>query len=172
MPLLDSLFERSEQPLLPPPSAQLFTEHLPVEWLQHCLILSSHATVRYRRLPRDIVVWRVVCMAIFRNEPITDVVRRLNLSADGEADSLLMARSAINQSQATCWGCSSALVIATEMIVLGNTSSPGTLPRRLIHLRGNLEALFIRKRPRPSRPRGVKISKIRYPVNRYASPLK
>lgn len=62
--------------------------------------------------------------------------------------------------------------IATELIVLGNTASPGTIPKRLEHLRGSLEALFIRKRPRPSRPRAVKISKTRYPVNRHAAPLK
>ncbi|ECG1336925.1 IS4 family transposase, partial [Salmonella enterica subsp. indica] len=62
--------------------------------------------------------------------------------------------------------------IATEMIVLGNTVSPGTIPKRLEHLRENLEAVFITKRPRPSRPRAVKISKTRYPVNRYAAPLK
>jgi hypothetical protein len=32
--------------------------------------------------------------------------------------------------------------------------------------------LFIEKRPRPSRPRTVKISKTRFPVNRKAAPLK
>ena len=45
MPLLDDLLSFADQPLLPPPSAQLFAEHLPVEWLQHCLSLSTHATV-------------------------------------------------------------------------------------------------------------------------------
>lgn len=62
--------------------------------------------------------------------------------------------------------------IATEMIVLGNTVSPGTIPRRLEHLRGNLDAVFITKRPRPSRLRAVKMSKTRYPVNSRAAPLK
>ncbi|EBY5128057.1 IS4 family transposase, partial [Salmonella enterica subsp. enterica serovar Brazzaville] len=62
--------------------------------------------------------------------------------------------------------------IATEMTVPGNTVSPGTIPKRLEHLRGNLEAVFITKRPRPSRPRAVKMSKTRYPVNRSAAPLK
>ena len=62
--------------------------------------------------------------------------------------------------------------IATEMIVLGNTVSPGTIPKRLEPLRGNLEAVFIKKRPRPSRPGAVKMSKTRYPVNAYAAPLK
>ncbi len=55
--------------------------------------------------------------------------------------------------------------IASEMIELGNTASPGTIPKRLEHLRGALEVVFITKRPRPSRPRSVKISKTRYPVN-------
>ena len=62
--------------------------------------------------------------------------------------------------------------IATEMIVLGNTVSPGTIPRLLEHLRGNLEAVFITKRPRPPRPRAVKMSKTRYSVNSHAAPLK
>lgn len=37
--------------------------------------------------------------------------------------------------------------IATEMIVLGNTVSPGTIPKWLAHLRGNLETVFIRTPP-------------------------
>ena len=45
------------------------------------------------------VIWMVVAMAFFRNEPITDVVRRLNLSADGEAGMNLLARSAVTQAR-------------------------------------------------------------------------
>lgn len=51
MPLLNDLLDFSDHPLMPPPSAQLFAEHLPVEWIQHCLTLFAHATVRCRRLP-------------------------------------------------------------------------------------------------------------------------
>jgi hypothetical protein len=58
------------------------------------------------------------------------------------------------------------------MIVLGNMVSPGTIPKRLKHLRGNLEAVYITKRPQPSRLRAVKMSKNRYPVNSRAAPLK
>lgn len=47
-----------------------------------------------------------------------------------------------------------------------------TIPRRLEHLRGNLEVVFITKRPRPSRPRAVKMSKTCYSVNSHAAPLK
>jgi len=63
-------------------------------------------------------------------------------------------------------------VISAELFWLGNTISPGTIPKRLIHLRGSVEAMFITKRPRPSRPRAVKLSKTRYPVNRNSAPLK
>lgn len=100
MPLLNDLLDFSDHPLMPPPSAQLFfAEHLPVEWIQHCLTLSAHATVRRRRLPGNVVIWMVVAMAFFRNEPITDVVRRLNLSADGEAGMNLLTRSAVTQAR-------------------------------------------------------------------------
>jgi hypothetical protein len=88
MPLLNDLLDFSDHPLMPPPSAQLFAEHLPTEWIQHCLTLSAHATVRRRRLSG----W-------WCNEPITDVVRRLNLSADGEAGMNLLARSAVTQAR-------------------------------------------------------------------------
>ncbi|MCV5231989.1 IS4 family transposase, partial [Escherichia coli] len=50
--------------------------------------------------------------------------------------------------------------------------SLGNTPKRLKSLRGDLSILFIDKRPKPNRPRAVKISKTRYPVNRYAAPLK
>ncbi|MCB8828129.1 hypothetical protein LJD47_24285, partial [Escherichia coli] len=60
--------------------------------------------------------------------------------------------------------------IESEMIVLGNTASPGTIPNRLEHRRGALEVVFITKRPRPSSPRSVKISKTGYPVKHCAAP--
>ncbi len=52
------------------------------------------AAVIYRG---DIVIWMVVVMAFFRNEPITDVVRRLKLRADGEAGINLLTRSVVTQ---------------------------------------------------------------------------
>ncbi|EFI3431966.1 hypothetical protein GZ807_004266 [Escherichia coli] len=45
-----------------------------------------------------------------------------------------------------------------DEIVLGNTASPGTIPKRPERLRDALEVVFITKRLRPSRPRAVKIS--------------
>ncbi|GCH56671.1 ISsod7 [Escherichia coli] len=43
MPFLNDLLDFSDHPLMPPPSGQLFAEHLPAEWIQHCLTLSTHA---------------------------------------------------------------------------------------------------------------------------------
>lgn len=62
--------------------------------------------------------------------------------------------------------------IASQLKVMSKAVSLGNTPKRLKSLRGDLSILFIDKRPKPSRPRAVKISKTRYPVNRYAAPLK
>jgi len=75
MPLLNDLLDFSDHPLMPPPSAQLFAEHLPTEWIQHCLTLSAHATVR-----------------------------RLNLSVDGEAGMNLLAPAALSPRRVSAWG--------------------------------------------------------------------
>ena len=57
----------------------VLTEHLPTEWVKTSLSLSTHATLRRRRLPEDMVLWLVIGMAMFRNEPISEVARRLNI---------------------------------------------------------------------------------------------
>jgi hypothetical protein len=62
--------------------------------------------------------------------------------------------------------------IASHLVVMAAALSPSHTPRRLQELRGSIAVLFITKRPRPARPRAVKISKTRYPVNRKAAPLK
>ncbi|SET36432.1 hypothetical protein SAMN05660429_01611, partial [Thalassotalea agarivorans] len=62
--------------------------------------------------------------------------------------------------------------IASQLKVMAKALSPGNTPKRLAQLRGDLTMLFKENRPRPSRPRAVKISKTRYPINRNAAPLK
>ncbi|HET8807195.1 MAG TPA: IS4 family transposase [Methylophaga sp.] len=62
--------------------------------------------------------------------------------------------------------------ITAELINMAVAVSPANTPKRLKNLRGNIAILFLKKRPRPSRPRAVKMSKTRYPVNYNASPLK
>lgn len=41
-------------------SFDALTEHLPTAWVETSLSFSSHATIRRRRLPQDMVVWLVV----------------------------------------------------------------------------------------------------------------
>ncbi|SUQ34096.1 transposase and inactivated derivative [Vibrio vulnificus] len=62
--------------------------------------------------------------------------------------------------------------IASQLKVMSKALSLGNTPKRLKSLRGDLSILFIDKRPKPNRPRAVKMSKTRYPVNRKAAPLK
>ncbi|KZN42943.1 hypothetical protein N482_19230 [Pseudoalteromonas luteoviolacea NCIMB 1942] len=45
------------------------------------------------------VLWLVVGMAFFRNEPIAEVARRLNICAKGLADEKLLANSALTEAR-------------------------------------------------------------------------
>ncbi|SET55056.1 transposase domain-containing protein, partial [Thalassotalea agarivorans] len=63
-----------------------FCEHIPDDWVYQATGLSAKATIRRRRLPSDMVLWLVVGMAFFRNEPIAEVARRMNICAEGLAD--------------------------------------------------------------------------------------
>lgn len=58
-----------------------FAQHIPAEWMAPALQLFSSAAIRRRRLPADQVLWLVVGMALFRNEPVSEVARRLNIGA-------------------------------------------------------------------------------------------
>lgn len=52
--------------------------------LASALDLSTKATIRRRRAQRS-VLWLVLGMALFRDEPVAEVVRRLNICAQGLA---------------------------------------------------------------------------------------
>ncbi len=80
-------------------SFDTFAQHVPAEWVDAALELSSHATIRRRRLPGDMVLWLVVAMAMFRNEPVEEVARRLNICSAGLANEELLARSALSQAR-------------------------------------------------------------------------
>ncbi len=76
----------------------IFADHIPDEWITAAAALSEKATIRRRRLPSDMVLWLVVGMAFFRNEPISEVARRLNICAEGLAyDALSQARQRLGK---------------------------------------------------------------------------
>ena len=63
--------------------------------------------------------------------------------------------------------------IAANLIVMARARPVSKTGRRLKDLRGGVGNLFLgRKQTRPNRPRLVKMSKTRYPVNHNAAPLK
>ena len=74
---LDELFNFSD--------LSTFAQNIPVEWIESALRLSSKATIRRRRLPSEQVLWLVLGMALFRDEPVHEVARRLNVCAQGLA---------------------------------------------------------------------------------------
>lgn len=57
------------------------------------LNLSSQVTLRRHCLPTDQVLWRVLGVALFRDEPVHEVARHLNIRAQGLASDHLLARS-------------------------------------------------------------------------------
>lgn len=76
-----------------------FTQNIPVEWVASALNLSAQATIRRRRLPSDQVLWLVLGMALFRDEPAHEVARRLNICAQGLASDKLLARSGVTEAR-------------------------------------------------------------------------
>lgn len=76
-----------------------FTQNIPVEWVESALHLSAQATIRRRRLPGDQVLWLVLGMALFRDEPVHEVARRLNICAQGLASESLLARSGVTEAR-------------------------------------------------------------------------
>ena len=76
-----------------------FTQNIPIEWVESALKLSESATIRRRRLPSDQVLWLVLGMALFRDEPVHEVARRLNICAKGLASEDLLARSGVTNAR-------------------------------------------------------------------------
>ena len=97
MPIHQSLLDLGD--LLNFSDMSTFTQHIPIEWVESALHLSSQATIRRRRLPTDQVLWLVLGMGIFRNEPVHEVARRLNICAQGLASDSLLARSGVTEAR-------------------------------------------------------------------------
>lgn len=98
MPVQHDLLDLSE--LFNFSSLSSFTHNIPIEWVESALKLSNSATIRRRRLPSDQVLWLVLGMAVFRDEPVHEVARRLNICAQGLASDNLLARSGITKARA------------------------------------------------------------------------
>ena len=67
------------------------------EILEQAFEYSGIATVRRRRLPLDAVIWSVIGMSLFRNEPVWDIASKLGISLLGK--NKLVAPSALVQAR-------------------------------------------------------------------------
>lgn len=67
-----------QQQLLNFSDLSTFTQNIPIEWVAPTLDLCTQATIRWRRLPSDQVLWLVLGMALCRDKPVHEVARCLN----------------------------------------------------------------------------------------------
>jgi hypothetical protein len=66
--------------LLSPEDFGRFRDHIDAAWIEQALAATGTASVRKRRLPAEQVVWLVIGMALYRNLPVVEVVRSLDLA--------------------------------------------------------------------------------------------
>lgn len=99
MPLQNALVDFLDESDIDVAQLSTFSDHVPDEWIRMAASLSDKATIRRRRLPNDMVLWLIIGMAFFRNEPIAEVARRMNICAEGLADEALLAKSALTQAR-------------------------------------------------------------------------
>jgi len=63
----------------PLPSLSHFSEFIDLNWIKESLHQTGKASIRRRKLPAEQVVWLVIGLALFRDQPIGYVVKQLKL---------------------------------------------------------------------------------------------
>lgn len=81
MPLQNDLQEVTK---LNPISFERFAQLIDLAWIEQALVSTGTVSIRRRRLPAERIVWLVVGLALFKNEPIWLIVQQLGLAL-GEA---------------------------------------------------------------------------------------
>ena len=77
-----------------------FQKYVDIQWIEDALAVEGPATLRTRRLPAEQVVWLVIGMGLYRNLPIAEVVRSLELVLPDRDGDRGIAPSAIPQARA------------------------------------------------------------------------
>jgi Insertion element 4 transposase N-terminal/Transposase DDE domain len=70
---------------LSPDAFDRFSQLIPAAWIEHALQATGTASLRRRRLPAERLIWLVIGLALFRNEPVWHIVRQLGLALGTEA---------------------------------------------------------------------------------------
>lgn len=68
-----------------PPQLDRFASLLDPHWIDQALAATGTASIRHRRLPAEQVIWLVIGLALFRNEPIWHIVQQLGLDQRPQA---------------------------------------------------------------------------------------
>src|SRR5690606_13783583 len=58
------------------PSLSHFSEFIDFNWIEESLHQTGKASIRRRKLPAEHVVWLVIGLALFRNQPAYNILRR------------------------------------------------------------------------------------------------
>lgn len=67
------------------------------EFIKQCAETAGIATIRRRRLPVEMAVWTVICMSLYREDPLWSIVSKLGLALPGKKE--LVAPSAVVQAR-------------------------------------------------------------------------
>jgi hypothetical protein len=70
---------------LSPDTFDRFSQLIPADWIEQALQAAGTASLRRRRLPAERLIWLVIGLALFRNEPIWHIVRHLGLALGAQA---------------------------------------------------------------------------------------
>lgn len=70
---------------LSPDAFDRFSQLIPAGWIDQALQATGTVSLRRRRLPAERLIWLVIGLALFRNEPIWHIVRQLGLALGDEA---------------------------------------------------------------------------------------
>lgn len=81
---------------LSPDAFDRFSQLIPAAWIEQALHATGTTSLRRRRLPADRLIWLVIGLALFRNEPIWHIVRQLGLAL-GTEEQMFPAPSASAQ---------------------------------------------------------------------------
>ncbi|MEO6855628.1 MAG: transposase domain-containing protein, partial [Rhodoferax sp.] len=67
-----------------PPSLDQLSALIDPQWIEQALQATGKTSIRRRKLPAEHMVWLVIGLALFRNQPTWHVVRQLGLTLDGQ----------------------------------------------------------------------------------------
>jgi len=79
--------------VLPLAGLDRLAEHLPVAWIEQALAATGTASIRWRRLPAEQVVWLVIALALYRHQSMPEVLATLDLALPAASEGAVSKRA-------------------------------------------------------------------------------